>query len=520
MTHYEPFFYIARLVLETATPLSIASGRDDGIADNLLVRDANDLPAIPGSSFAGVLRHAYQRITSESQAKQLFGNAKPTHRLPSEEPDNPSFVHVSWGYLHDSRDKPVEALLDPEDKRWHDPILKDALQAMPIKRDHVKLNHRGVSDAKKQGKFDRTSLTTGHRFSIELSLWSDYKDNSCWDKLIKLLQRPDFRLGGGTRRGLGKLKIVRCHKGMFNLRDRIQYIQFTQLTQSVANTTHLQAPSNLRDRTQDIQFTQLTQSVANSTHVQPLVLTEQPLAQMTLNLTPLDGYRFGGGVEKLTQNTQADLLAVTEPCVEWQNNRGSLSQKRIVIPASGVKGALSHRVAYHYNALTGIFADDEAVQAEPWVYLGENNRAVKTLFGYVEEKTTAKKEVAAQMGCLIFDDVYIDRAERQKTLQALEYAHNGIDRFTGGVREGVLFVEEVVTDTQPFKLNITVALPSKRQPSPEMWQALQLALNDLVEGNLALGAGGGRGHGYFKGTWITGKEWLNSQIQKENANAT
>ncbi|HAI70277.1 MAG TPA: hypothetical protein DCM38_12685, partial [Gammaproteobacteria bacterium] len=336
MTHYEPFFYIARLVLETATPLSIASGRDDGIADNLLVRDANDLPAIPGSSFAGVLRHAYQRITSESQAKQLFGNAKPKQSSKENEgeSDNPSFVHVSWGYLHDSRDKPVEALLDPEDKRWDDPVLKDALQAMPIKRDHVKLNHRGVSDAKKQGKFDRTSLTTGHRFSIELSLWSDYKDNSCWDKLIKLLQRPDFRLGGGTRRGLGKLKIVRCHKGMFNLRDRIQYIKFTQLTQSVANTTHLQPPSNLGERDQYIQFIELTQSVANTSHLQ----------QITLNLKPLDGYRFGGGVEKLTQNSQADLLAVTEPCVEWKKNRGSLSQKRIVIPASGVKGALSHRV--------------------------------------------------------------------------------------------------------------------------------------------------------------------------------
>ena len=138
----------------------------------------------------------------------------------------------------------------------------------------------------------------------------------------------------------------------------------------------------------------------------------------------------------------------------------------------------------------------------------------------MEEKQSDKKEVAAQIGCLIFDDVYIDRAERQQTLQAVEYAHNGIDRFTGGVRDGVLFVEEVVTDSQPFQLNITVALPANRQPSPEMWQALHLALTDLVEGDLALGAGGGRGHGYFEGRWITGKEWLNSQIQKENANAT
>jgi hypothetical protein len=74
----------------------------------------------------------------------------------------------------------------------------------------------------------------------------------------------------------------------------------------------------------------------------------------------------------------------------------------------------------------------------------------------------------------------------------------------------------VVIDTQPFRLNITVA-PYKQLTS-EIWQALQLALNDLVEGNLALGAGGGRGHGYFEGTWLTGKEWLESQIKGENHN--
>jgi CRISPR/Cas system CMR subunit Cmr4 (Cas7 group RAMP superfamily) len=57
----KPFFHICCLVLETVSPLSIATGRDDDLFDNLLVCDANNLPAIPGTSFAGVLRHLYYK---------------------------------------------------------------------------------------------------------------------------------------------------------------------------------------------------------------------------------------------------------------------------------------------------------------------------------------------------------------------------------------------------------------------------------------------------------------------------
>ncbi|RKZ90416.1 MAG: hypothetical protein DRR19_10155 [Candidatus Parabeggiatoa sp. nov. 1] len=243
-----PFFYIASLVLETSTPLSIATGRTDGIADNLIVRDANGLPAIPGSSLAGVLRHTYQSLhdpdETDDNAKntqELFGRDKKTANKKDEkktgEPEgtnnqetgHPSFVQVSWGCLHDSHDKPIEDLLDTDDKRWANEIVTDALQTTPIRRDHVKLNHRGVSDAQKPGKFDRVSLTTGQRFSVELSLWSDKPNDPRWGKLLHLLERPEFRLGGGTRRGLGKLKVVRYYTGQFNLKE--------QLTQDLANTT-------------------------------------------------------------------------------------------------------------------------------------------------------------------------------------------------------------------------------------------------------------------------------------------
>lgn len=474
MTHYEPFFYIARLVLETCTPLSIASGRTDGIADNLIVRDANGLPAIPGSSFAGVLRHSYQRLYDPGKQEKdaiytntLFGSDKKT---PENEAETgcPSFVHVSWGCLHDKTDKPIEGLLDPDNSCWeNDEIIKDALQSTPIRREHVKLNHRGVSDAKKLGKFDRTSLTTGHRFSIELSLWSDEKNDPRWEQLLNLIKRPDFRLGGGTRRGLGKLKIIEGGIGKFDLKNSEEFSKFSKLSQSLF----------LTDNKEYLQTLTELKSVA-------------PIQQIILNLTPLDGYRFGGGTEHLIQDGQADMLAVTEKCVIWKNHQATLTpKKKIVIPASSIKGALSHRVAYHYNALTQVFADKLTTDVMN-EHVGENNEAVKALFGYVNENTED-----AKIGSLIFDDVYLYRTSEDK--QVIEYTHNSIDRFTGGVRDGALFSEEVIIDKQALVLNISLI----NKPETKIWQAFKLALNDLTEGRLALGAASGRGHGYFTGEW-------------------
>ena len=507
MTYHQPFFYLVRLVLETCTPLSIATGYTNGIADNLIVRDANGLPAIPGSSLAGVLRHLYWRTyNNKEETEQLFGCPKQTQEQKSAA-ENPSFVHVSWGCLHDSNNKPVEGLLDFSDayyfddnKLFKDELLKEAQQAIPIKRDHVKLTHRGVSDTKKQGKFERISLTKGHRFSIELSLWSHLENDPSWHKLLNLLQRPDFRLGGGTRRGLGQLKLIkpRCYMGMFNLQDKEQFKKFSQLTESLVETRHLQ-PFEFVKTTNTQGFSQC----------------------LTLELTPLDGYsyRFGGGLNSLNKNSQPNsLTAITESCVKWKNDRGELTEdKQVVIPASSVKGALSHRVAYHYNALIAQFAD-EITEPDQYAekvknYVGESNEAVQALFGYVIEKE--EQQEIAQVGCLIFNDIYLDYPTRD-TLQTVEYPHNSVDRFTGGVLEGALFFEEMLTDTKSFVLNITLI---ENELPFNILKALLFSLNDLIEARLALGAGGGRGHGYFKGEWLMGKEWLELQIKKDNNNA-
>ena len=74
--------------------------------------------------------------------------------------------------------------------------------------------------------------------------------------------------------------------------------------------------------------------------------------------------------------------------------------------------------------------------------------------------------------------------------------HTSIDRFTGGVRAGVLFDERVVFKGEPLELCLDVERFDELDG--EVRAAFREACRDLAEGRLALGAGGGRGHGYFR----------------------
>lgn len=387
---------------------------------------------------------------------------------------------------------PVEGLREP-DTLQSDELLRDAIQAAPVRRDHVKAGHRGT--AKNQGKFDRVSLTAGHRFTLELSLWGKQDSHPYWQKLLDLLTHTAFRLGGATRRGLGGLKIEHCYAGRFCLgaedadNGGEELTRLGQLQQSLRTTCESVIQGILLDVTAELH------PPANQQYI-------------SLHLTPMEeGYRFGGG-DTAWRHEEADLKPVTEHRVVWENGTGRLSERRILIPASGIKGALSHRTAYHYNLLSGHFADpEEGESEEAWLARFENthqnNTAVRELFGYVNEET---EEV--RPGCLLFDDLYIHR-----DIQATQLPHSGIDRFTGGVRDNVLFSEELLThpSTSLPELRITLS-QDKENFSPHVIAALERALDDLRDGRLAVGAGSGRGgSGYFHGEWA----W---QSEQENQN--
>ena len=190
----------------------------------------------------------------------------------------------------------------------------------------------------------------------------------------------------------------------------------------------------------------------------------------------LGGYRFGAGDVSLgeAQEKQPDAFPLSEKVIEWKSERGSIAvQRQLAIPASSIKGALSHRVAFHHNRFN-------------MTMVAESNPAVNELFG------NAKDTDKGNAGCVWIEDVMLPIQQKKIATQQ----HNSIDRFTGGTRNGVLFSEEIVHDhTFTLKLHIS----KKKTFSSHTLQSLQLALQDLAEGRLALGASAAKGHGYFSG---------------------
>lgn len=184
----------------------------------------------------------------------------------------------------------------------------------------------------------------------------------------------------------------------------------------------------------------------------------------------------------LPQKKAADTLPVSEMRVKWTANKGSFSESRdIVIPASSVKGAFAHRVTFHYNRLTNKF-DDQASDSKDSV-------AVHELFGTAESGANTSRS-----GRVWFDDVYVTVPKSNIKKQI----HNSVDRFTGGVIKGALYSEEIVHD--PRDLTIICRIANKKY-SEHVLDAFSCTLEDLINGRMALGAGGSKGHGYFHGKY-------------------
>jgi hypothetical protein len=79
-----------------------------------------------------------------------------------------------------------------------------------------------------------------------------------------------------------------------------------------------------------------------------------------------------------------------------------------------------------------------------------------------------------------------------------------IDRFTGGAFEGALFSEEPLWQGPGFDLDVII-VEAEQIADPNVRKAFSLALSDLSAGRLALGAGAGRGNGFFRSA--EGVQW-------------
>jgi hypothetical protein len=208
--------------------------------------------------------------------------------------------------------------------------------------------------------------------------------------------------------------------------------------------------------------------------------TDENWTRYKITLTPNDFFLFSSGFG----DDEVDSTPVLARKVEWKNGMGVLSEPKTLIPASSVKGALAHRVAFHYNKIMKRFAGSTGDNAPK---VGGENEAVRMLFGYSDNNTQ-------QRGNVLFSDIIKDKRFEDKIIN-----HVSIDRFTGGGIDGALFSEKA-TYAKGEEIKFTVLL-NRNVTDADVIRAWENTLEDLCSSMLPLGGAVNKGYGMFTGKW-------------------
>ncbi len=439
--------YIARYVIEASSPVAVGSGEKDELTDARVVKDVNQLPFIPASSLSGILRHATGNDDVDSP---YWGYQKGND-------GRGSLIAFTNANITDEDGTAVDGLATEQSaflQRYH---------ILPI-RQHAAINDKGT--ALKGGKFDEEIVFAGTRFCFEMEIMFGEEMKGEVEDVVRQIHdamaKPTLRIGGGTRCGFGSFDIVSLKEKWLNLQEDSQLKDYLAKSSSLAR--------------QDF-----WDSVAD-TPVQ--TVHDDAYTTYHLHLKPESFFFFGSGMG----DDDVDATPMRESVVLWENGRGHFQDNNILIPATSVKGAIAHRVAYHYNKKKGIFAD----QTDDVKTGIKDDDVVAKLFGSVNEKR-------AKAGHVLFSDVIEHPIE---TIREKVFNHVSIDPFTGGGRDksGGLYNEKVI-DAPDMHIELTIAVESCILEDKSVEEAFESALNDVVSGMLPLGGTVNRGNGVFVGVY-------------------
>ncbi|MFA7090822.1 MAG: RAMP superfamily CRISPR-associated protein [Arcobacteraceae bacterium] len=408
--------FIAHITFEAKTALKIGSKNADFLQDSPIQKDWNGLPMILGTSLAGVLRKEF----SDESANEIFGSG-----------DLGSKTILSNALLLDEKKEVNESLLLEK---------SDFLQkfiVLPI-REHNAMSDKGVT--KPTGKYDEEVIFKGTQFKFRIEIVAGSEEE--FKKVLDVLFLNTFRIGAGSSKGFGQIKIIEIQHDEFDTSSE-KYINFSSSLNEKLTQKYELKDSN------------------DNTYI-----------KYELKLTADDFFMFGSGFGE----DDADMTPVFEKVVNY--DKKDLTQDKVLIPASSVKGAISHRTTYYYNLLNKRFIDSE--DETPF-------EGVEAIFG---AKKDDKKD--GFKGNILISDVYLDNTSTKV------FDHVSIDRFTGGAIDSALFNERTVASKESFTLEILIK--EENIKDEKAFDAFERTLKDITTGMLSLGGATTKGHGVFSGT--------------------
>ena len=541
--------HFVRVSFKALSPLSIGSGEsrkeerekhgsDDAATVSIseIQRDANGLPTVPGAGLQGVLRRLASESYGKRFAERMFGHEDAGGDGAA------GRVVCGWACAHGADNRAVSGLRLPELDVSNDDVLGLLREPEPLQRDHVALNDRHSVDGRR--RFARAAVPPGARFSVELSGWgcNDFRDEL--KKVVALFRHPRLRLGAGSGRGYGRLKLLAAsyEEAAFDhpvashrLRQLRQEPPSEPLNEDLLPLTDCKVSNSSDTDTVlvlDLKCADLLRIGASGPHAQTLTRLVQRARDAStgkIRESPVDrpethdgdAASKPSGEDGPGKGGDAVLKLLREPRIEWDNDKGRVvavdkeaaelheDQFCFPIPGSSIRGALAHRMLFHANRLANrcINVDDyckadkcKKALKDEYRKFAERDSALQAFLGAAKEaqEDDRQRSTAGRAGRVIFNDGV---ARNVEWIVAID--HVSIDRFTGGAMDGALFREEALLGGE-IEAEVVIRPPldaCEAKGNVGGWprdtaQAFLLAVRDLCTGRLALG---GRGHGECSG---------------------
>ena len=513
--------YIAKFTVEAETPLSVGSGEKGISTDRLVAKDANGLPYIPGTSLTGVLRNS---LVSENFINEIFGSG-------GDKGTGSRLIISSACLIGEDGHTVIEGLKNID--------LSDGFYSyfsrLP-ERDHVRMTDKGAADTTKHGKFDEQLVHKGTRFVFEIELIGDRNDEANWMKLLQAFASPVFRIGAGTRKGFGKFKIInessKCKIFDLSLPDQLKaYLnKSSSLNESINNWDKLPLsdsnntpgwtcyslkikPTNfflfgagfgdddVDNKPKVERFFEWTSGTPHlfekdfmlipGTSIKGTIAhrvayyynKEKVVEIGNCNKVKLEtNFNMEDAIKKVENSFNIEQVCFASDSKSWNALEEQISQLNIedINEWSKFKNELDDEVRAKEN------------NNQP---VGENNDAVKALFGYAKNSDQSSEGLR---GRVIINDLYLSYDTKNDKV----FNHVKIDRFTNGTIDGALFQEKATQYKSEIPLDIWVE-DTAFAGNEVIEKAFLQTLNDIKDGNLQLGGNSNKGHGVFTGTLKT-----------------
>jgi len=187
-------------LIKNISPLIIGSG-DGSEADSDVLKDYKGIPYVSGSSFAGVLRHHFEKHYNDCFNIEKF-----------------------FGYSNDAESGHGSKIIFSD-------IKLNSMANINIQiRDGIKINNRGITEDK--AKFDYEVIEPSAEFNFKIEISSDNKsdDKNELLKIISVIKRDieknRIKIGAKTNLGFGKIQFTKESLSCYDLQNKSDIIKW------------------------------------------------------------------------------------------------------------------------------------------------------------------------------------------------------------------------------------------------------------------------------------------------------